>query len=70
MSHGSDEFEDMAVTIVRVREKSVLLDYEGNEEWIPLSACDERGHDLDENDEGEEREIGIALWVLKDRGWL
>jgi hypothetical protein len=65
-----EEYEDTAVTVLRVTPKAVRVDYEGNEAWVPLSLCDERTRELGAEDEGEEREIGIRLWKVEELGWL
>lgn len=56
--------------ILHVTERAALVESEGMEEWIPLSAIEESHDDLLRlaAQEGTQ-EIDVADWKLRDLGW-
>ena len=53
-------------TVVRVTPRAVLLSYEGEEVWVPLSCLDDP---LDSDDEGEDADLSLATWKARELGW-
>ena len=55
----------LEVRVKRLTADAALLVYEGEEEWVPLSL-------LDTDDvlrEGEDAEVTIRSWKLRELGW-
>lgn len=61
-----DEFVEFDVTVVAITQKALLLDNDGDEQWVAASQTDlehttvERGQDIT---------IGIKGWVATEIGW-
>jgi hypothetical protein len=65
-----DDFEDTAITLLRVHPRSILVSYEGLETWLPTALCDHRARGLRTSDAHRPFEIGIRLWKVIELGWL
>jgi hypothetical protein len=63
----SSRLHEIEVTIVAMTELALLVDYEGDEQWLPISAI---YGDEDDYGRGVELTLRVPEWLMKDRGWL
>lgn len=64
--HGSDLWEGQ-VEVKAVTEKAVLVDYEGEEAWVPKSQI--HRDCLLEQKKGKEGVLVIPMWLAVKEGW-
>ena len=60
------------VLVLKLTDKAALLEFEGEEEWVPRSAMIVEDDALDEAEGDPEMtiEVGIANWKAEQLGWL
>jgi len=56
-------------TVVRQANAAVLVDYEGEEQWIPYSQIHDDSELWEQSDEGETGMLAIPLWLAEKKGW-
>ena len=57
------------VTVVRVTEKALLADHEGEEEWIPRSIIHDDSEVWGKKHEGETGTLAMLQWKADELGW-
>jgi hypothetical protein len=57
------------VTVNAETEKALLVEYEGEEEWVPKSQIHDDS-ELWENCKGETGKLALPLWFAKKLGWV
>jgi len=55
----------LRVTVKATTDRAVLLEYEDDEQWIPLSLV----QDGERLQRGDETEVEIATWKAEELGW-
>lgn len=66
-----EEFEYVVIEAIIVKqwEEAILLEYNGEEEWIPYSLIED-AEDVQNEAEGDTIQIGVADFKLEEIGWL
>ena len=60
------DYGSITVLVKFVTGSAVLLEAEGDTQWIPLSLIED---EPSEGDVGETMDIGIKRWKLEELGW-
>lgn len=68
LSNGDDTIELDDVTIKATTAKAVLVEYNDDEQWIPLSLIDVHETTV-ELMRGETGTLSVAAWLVKKHGW-
>ena len=66
---SSEERWNGEVTIVvsRDQDRAILVEYEGEEEWIPKSLIE--GDEYKELTKGDTMEMDMPMWKAEELGW-
>jgi len=64
----SVRYETITAELRQTTRWALLLDYEGDEQWIPRS-CIENAADFDHDDCDEEHDFSVVAWKLDELGW-
>lgn len=69
MGRSNDERWNGEVTIMvsRDQDRAILVEYEGEEEWIPKSLIE--GDEYKEMEKGDTLELDIPMWKAEELGW-
>jgi hypothetical protein len=69
MGRSNDErwTEDVVIVVSREQDRAILVEYEGEEEWIPKSLIE--GKDYQGMEKGETLNLDIPLWKAEEIGW-
>jgi len=62
----TDDYTDVVVKVVRLSSRAALLDFDGDSQWVPLSAL---GSGLAERHVGATLTVEIAAWKAEELGW-
>lgn len=57
------------VEIIRHHNKSMLCEYEGEQDWIPYSEIHDDSELWEKSDRGEVGDLVIPLWLANKKGW-
>ena len=57
------------VTVMKVLNESMIVDYEGEEGFVPLSQIDEDSEITASSKKGDSGTLVIPEWLAEDRGW-
>jgi hypothetical protein len=59
--------EKVTVVVSREQDRAILVEYEGEEEWIPKSLIE--GDEYKGMEKGDELELDIPMWKAEDVNW-
>jgi len=54
------------VTVKRLTDRAVLVEWDGEEYWLPLSQLEENGDNLRAGESGYT--LGLTEWICKQKG--
>lgn len=63
----SDDYSYLEVIFKAATDKAILVEYEGEDGWLPKSKIED--FDEDGTEKGDVITIQVESWILKKRGW-
>jgi len=67
---GKIIYDRFTVNLIRTTNRAVWLEYEGDEQWIPLAALSMMSErEVTDASPGDSLELFIAEWKAKELGW-
>lgn len=58
---------DVTIVVSRDQDRAILVEYEGEEEWIPKSLIE--GDEYKEMQKGDTLELDMPMWKAEELGW-
>lgn len=58
---------DVTIVVSREQDRAILVEYEGEEEWIPKSLIE--GDEYREMQKGDTLELDMPMWKAEELGW-
>ncbi len=58
------------IVVVQRGKKALLVQYEGDEQWIPFSLIHEDSEIYESANKGAEGQLAIPEWKAEQLGWL
>ncbi len=65
-----DSMVRIEVTVVKMHDQSVRVDYEGEEAWIPYSLIEDESEIDETSEDGDEGALVIPRWKAQKLGFL
>ena len=64
----SERWEGIVTVVLSTpKQRAILVEYEGEEEWIPKSLIEGDGYENAKK--GDEIDLDIPLWKAEEMGW-
>lgn len=60
----------LEVEVIKMHDASMLVEYEGEQEWIPYSLIEEESEITEFSEEGDEGDLVIPRWKAEDVGFV
>lgn len=60
----------LEVVVIKMDDQSMLVEYEGEQEWIPYSLIEEESEITEFSEDGDEGELVIPRWKAEDVGFV
>ena len=60
----------LEVEVIKMHDQSMLVEYEGEQEWIPYSIIEDESEITEFSEEGDEGDLVIPRWKAEDVGFV
>ena len=65
-----DKMVRIEVEVIKMHDQSMLVEYEGEQEWIPYSLIEDESEITEFSEEGDEGELVIPRWKAEEVGFV
>ena len=65
-----DKMVRIEVEVIKMHDQSMLVEYEGEQEWIPYSLIEDESEITEFSEEGDEGELVIPRWKAEELGLI
>jgi len=65
-----DKMVRIEVEVIKMHDQSMLVEYEGEQEWIPYSLIEDESEITEFSEDGDEGELVIPRWKAEEVGFV
>jgi len=65
-----DKMVRIEVEVIKMHDQSMLVEYEGEQEWIAYSLIEDESEITEFSEEGDEGELVIPRWKAEEVGFV
>jgi len=65
-----DKMVRLEITVIKMDDQSMLVEYEGEQEWIAYSLIEDESEITEFSEDGDEGELVIPRWKAEEVGFV